>query len=217
MIVKIEIKRVGDMSYKWLEWAQKIQSLSQAGLTYSKDVYDIERFQELREMSSEIIATYTGLSMEKATDLFATEKGYQTPKIDVRGAIFKENKILLVKEKYDGCWALPGGFCDVGLSPAENIVKEIKEEAGITVQAKKLLALLDANKHPHPIQPYHYYKIFIQCEVIGGELQSGVETSAVEFFAEDELPMLSTNRNTVSQIQLLFEFLRDPHKEAIFD
>ncbi|WP_062105458.1 NUDIX hydrolase [Bacillus niameyensis] len=205
------------MSQKWLEWARRIQALSQAGLAFSKDIYDIERFEELRKISVEIMTEYTDMKMEKVIDLFANETGYQTPKIDVRGVIFREEKILMVKEKNDDKWALPGGFCDIGLSPAENIVKEIQEEAGYITQTKKLLALFDANQHPHPPQPYHYYKIFIECEIIGGQGLSGVETSDVRFFAEKELPPLSKNRNTESQIQCLFEFLRDPEKETVFD
>lgn len=205
------------MSLKWLEWAKRIQSLSQAGLTFSKDVYDLERFEELRSISVEIMAEHTELEMEKIKGLFAIEKGYQTPKVDVRGAVFYEGKILMVKEKIDSRWALPGGFCDIGISPAENIVKEIKEESGYDVVPVKLLALLDMNKHPHPPQPYHYYKLFIQCEIIGGDAANGVETKGVDFFQENELPELSLNRNIEPQINMLFEFLRNPDKEAVFD
>src|SRR5690606_7818977 len=117
------------MEYKWLEWAKRIQALSQAGLAFSKDVYDIERYEELRKISVEIMADHTDTEMEKVYDLFANETGYQTPKLDVRGAVFQNNQILLVQENHDGTWSLPGGFCDIGLSPSENIIKEIKEEA----------------------------------------------------------------------------------------
>lgn len=205
------------MRYKWLEWAKKIQSISQAGLTFSKDVYDIERYEELRNLSAQIMLEYTGLEMQKIKDLFTNEAGYQTPKIDVRGAVFINNKILLVREKIDDRWSLPGGFCDIGLSPSENIVKEIKEEAGYDVVPTKLLALLDMNKHPHPPQLYHYYKLFIQCEIIGGQASNGLETKGVHFYHEHNLPNLSLGRNTDTQIKLLFEFLRDPHKDTIFD
>ena len=129
--------------------------------------------------------------------------GYQTPKIDVRGAVFTNNKILLVREKIDDRWSLPGGFCDIGLSPSENIVKEIKEEAGYDVLPTKLLALLDMNKHPHPPQLYHYYKLFIQCEIIGGQASNGLETTGVHFYHEHNLPNLSLGRNTDTQIKLL--------------
>jgi ADP-ribose pyrophosphatase YjhB (NUDIX family) len=205
------------MSHKWLEWAKKIQAISQSGLTFSKDPYDIERYNELRNISAEIMAEYTDSEMEKVVDLFASETGYQTPKVDVRGVVFKENKILLVRESEDLTWSLPGGFCDVGLSATENVVKEIKEESGYNVIPKKLLAVLDMNKHPHPPQPYHYYKLFIQCEIIGGNASAGLETDKIGFFTENVLPPLSTNRNTESQIHMLFDFLRNPLKETIVD
>ncbi|EDL65637.1 mutator MutT protein [Bacillus sp. SG-1] len=206
-----------DMKHKWLEWAQKIQSISQSGLAFSKDVYDIERYEELRDLSAEIMAEYTDVEKETVKGLFALEKGYQTPKADVRGVVFEDNKILLVKEKNNNKWSLPGGFCDVGLSPAENVIKEIKEESGYEVKYKKLLALLDYYKHPHPPQPFHYYKIFIQCELIGGNPEAGLETSEIGFFDENQLPELSVDRNTESQIRLLFEFLRNPEKETLCD
>lgn len=205
------------MSYKWLEWARRIQSLSQAGLTFSNDVYDIERYEELRGISAEIMEDYTDLEMVEIKELFMNETGYQTPKVDVRGAVFKEGKILLVREKHDNKWSLPGGFCEVGLSPSENIVKEIKEEAGYTVASVKLLALLDMNKHPHPPQPYHYYKIFMHCEIIGGQASVGIETKDINFFTENNLPELSTNRNTESQIKAIFDLQRNPDKAVIVD
>lgn len=205
------------MSQQWLDWAKKIQSISQSGLAFSKDAYDIERYEELQKLSAEIIVEHANVEMEKVMALFANEKGYQTPKVDVRGALFYENQILLVREKIDDKWSLPGGFCDVGLSPAENIVKEIKEESGYEAYAEKLVAVLDMNKHPHPPQPFHYYKIFIQCELTGGQAETGLETKDVKFFSEDRLPELSEDRNTKAQIHMLFEFLRDENKVAIFD
>ncbi len=205
------------MEYKWLEWAKRIQALSQAGLAFSKDVYDIERYEELRKISVEIMADHTDTEMEKVYDLFANETGYQTPKFDVRGAVFQNNQILLVQENHDGTWSLPGGFCDIGLSPSENIIKEIKEEAGYDIITKKLLAVCDTHKHEHPPQPYHYYKLFIQCDIVGGSATSGVETDDVRFFSEDQLPPLSTNRNTEAQIHMLFDYLANPNKATYFD
>ena len=205
------------MSNEWLEWAKRIQALSQAGLTFSKDIYDIERYEELRKISVEIMSKYTELEMKKIKHLFANETGYQTPKVDVRGVVFKNQQILMVKENNDNKWALPGGFCDIGLSPSENVVKEIKEESGYDVVPVRLIALFDKNKHPHPPDPYHYYKIFILCEIIGGEATIGIETNNIQFFSENNLPQLSTNRNTESQIKTLFEFLRNPEKETLFD
>lgn len=205
------------MSYQWLEWAKRIQALSQSGLAFSKDVYDIERYEELRMISAEIMAEHTGLEMQKIKDLFLNDTGYQTPKVDVRGVIFQDNKILMVKEKLDDRWSLPGGFCDIGLSAAENIIKEIKEESGYDAVPTKLLAVWDKNKHPHPPEPFHYYKLFIQCEIIGGQPMTGIETSDIQFFSESDIPSLSTNRVVDSQIKTLFEFSRDPTKETLFD
>ncbi|MGP4108549.1 NUDIX hydrolase [Virgibacillus sp. L01] len=205
------------MSYKWLEWAKKIQSISQSGLSFSNDMYDIERYEELRKISTEIMEQYTDLEMEKIEGLFTNETGYQTPKADVRGAVFNDGKILMVREKIDDKWSLPGGFCDIGLSPSENIIKEVKEESGYDVIAKKLVALLDMNKHSHPPQPYHYYKIFIQCELIGGQAEIGIETKDVRFFSENNLPKLSTGRNTETQIKMLFDYLRNPSKLSLVD
>ncbi len=205
------------MSYKWLEWAKRIQSLSQAGLTFSKDVYDLERYEELRKISVEILEQYTDVSMEKITELFASETGYQTPKLDIRGAVFQNGEILMVREKIDDKWSLPGGFCDVGLSPTENIVKEIKEESGYEVKASRLIALLDMNKHSHPPQPYHYYKLFIHCELVGGQAGTGIETKDIGFFPENNLPILSTDRNTVEQIEMLFQYHKNPNHIPIID
>lgn len=205
------------MSDKWLEWAKQIQSIAQAGLTFTNDMYDKERYEQLRTLSIEIMSEYTKLDFESIRDLFANEIGYQTPKADVRGVVFKDNRILMVREKHDDAWALPGGFCDIGESPRENVIKEIQEEAGFHVQPSKLLAVFDTNKHSHPPQPYQYYKLFIQCEIISGEASLGVETKGIDFFAEDSLPNLSLNRNTETQIKRLFEFLRDPEKPTLFD
>jgi ADP-ribose pyrophosphatase YjhB (NUDIX family) len=193
------------MSDKWLEWAKRIQAISQTGLAYSKDVYDKERYEQLLTLSKKILAEYSNLEMEKISLFFANETGYQTPKVDVRGVVFQENKLLLVKEVSDNRWALPGGFCDVGLSPAENAVKEIKEESGYETVCTKLLAVLD------------YHKIFIRCELIGGTPSQGIETKDIGFFPESKLPLLSLNRNTELQIKLMFEFLRNPQKETIID
>ena len=205
------------MSDQWLDWAKRIQALSQTGLAYSKDIFDIERYEELRKISAEILSEYTELEMSKITDLFTNEKGYQTPKVDVRGVVFKDNQILMVQENKDKRWSLPGGFCDIGLSPSENVVKEIKEESGFDVVPVKLLAVLDKNKHPHPPDPYHFYKIFILCEITGGEATVGIETNNVQFFSENNLPQLSTSRITESQIHSLFEYLWNPKKETLFD
>jgi ADP-ribose pyrophosphatase YjhB (NUDIX family) len=202
---------------KWLEWARRMQAISQAGLHFSKDVFDKERYTELQQLSSEIIATYTGVPAEDVGKMLEAEKGYPTPKLDVRGIVFKDDKLLLVKEKMDNRWSLPGGFCEIGLSAGENVVKEMKEESGFDVKPVKLLAVLDSDKHTDKPQLFHYYKVFLQCEIVGGGAQKGVETSEIGFFGEAALPPLSLKRNTEEQIQMLFTFLHNQNKASVFD
>ncbi|OCA84136.1 ADP-ribose pyrophosphatase [Bacillus sp. FJAT-27225] len=205
------------MEPKWLEWAKQLQSIAQAGLTYSKDVYDLERFESIRNISVEILSQHTNMDSKMIKDLFANETGYATPKVDIRAVVFRDDKILMVKENDDGGWSLPGGWGDIGLTPSEVAVKEVKEESGFEVKARKLIAVLDRNSHPHPPSPYHIYKIFIQCEIIGGQPKEGIETEAVDFFAENELPPLSVARNTESQIHLAFKHLHNPAEPVYFD
>ncbi|GEO04288.1 putative ADP-ribose pyrophosphatase YjhB [Adhaeribacter aerolatus] len=204
-------------AHPWLEFAKRVQALAQAGLTYAENSYDQERYQELSEISVAILAELSGEEVPRIKDLFTNEIGYQTPKTDVRAVVFKDGKILMVREKIDNCWSLPGGWADVGFSPGEVAVKETREEAGLEVKPTKILAVLDKKCHPHPPSPYHTYKIFILCETIGGTLQEGSEILAAEYFDRTELPELSTERGTVSQVQLMFEFLDNPAKATVFD
>lgn len=201
----------------WLEWAKKLQEISQAGLEYSVDVFDRERFEQICEISREIMTNYTEASKEKISDLFTNETGYATPKVDVRAVVFKEGKILLVKEKLDKSWALPGGWADIGLSPSENAVKETKEEVGYDVKPVKVIAVMDKLKHAHPRSPYQIYKFFILCEIIEEGLPDGIETSEVAFFSENNLPKLSVARNTENQIRSAFKHLKDPKRSIYFD
>ncbi|WMT39662.1 NUDIX hydrolase [Paenibacillus sp. D2_2] len=205
------------MQTKWIEWAKQIQAISQAGLTYSKDVYDIERFEQLRTLSIEILNEYTDVDSDKIRNLFANEMGYPTPKVDVRGVIFKDNQILLVRERADGAWSLPGGWADIGLSSKEVVVKEVKEESGLDVIPVKLLGLIDKKFYNHPPSAFHVYKVFILCEIVGGQFKTGIETEQVGFFEEEYLPDLSKDRNTIEQIQTLFEMMKNPNKEIMFD
>ncbi|WP_232698227.1 NUDIX hydrolase [Brevibacillus daliensis] len=202
---------------KWLKWAKEIQAIAQTGLTYSKDVYDLERYESLRQISIDILANYTSIDEQIIKLTFANETGYATPKVDIRGVVFWDNKILMVREKADGAWALPGGWADIGLSPSEIAVKEIKEESGYDVKPLRLLAVLDKKYHDHPPEPYHVYKLFIECAIVGGQGQGGVETSEVGFFEENELPMLSVERNTEKQIKSMFASHRDPSSMVMCD
>ena len=202
---------------KWLEVAKKLQSIAQAGLEYSKDKYDIERFQEIREISIDILENHTDMERERIKDLFACETGYQTPKIDIRAAIFREDEILLVKEKLDGKWSLPGGWADIDLSIRENLIKEAMEEAGAKIIPLRILAIYDRNRNVNIPFPHSVYKIFVQCKYLESKFVENIETEETGFFSVDQLPELSETRNTASQIKMCFRYKDRPFHEPYFD
>ncbi|MEN1935804.1 NUDIX hydrolase [Paenibacillus sp. 102] len=205
------------MEVKWIDWVKQIQAIAQAGLTYSKDVYDIERFGQLRDLSVTMMSHYTRADWEVVEKLFASETGYQTPKVDIRAVVYQDDKLLFVKEKSDGKWALPGGWADVGYTPTEVAAKEVWEETGYKVDHFRLLAVFDKEKH-HPLpSATHVYKIFIGCEIVGGEKQTSIETEEVNFFGEKEIPELSTARNTEWQIREMFAHMKDRNKKSLLD
>lgn len=205
-----------DNKEPWLKWAVELQAIAQAGLFYGKDCFDKERYERIREISAEMLSCKTGLSMEKVKDLFCSDIGYQTPKIDTRAAIFQNGKILLVHEA-NGSWALPGGWCDVDLSVAENTVKEVKEEAGLDVIVKRVIAVQDREKHNLPIYAYKVCKIFLECEAIGGEFIPNIETTGTSYFGMDELPELAEEKNTREQIEMCFHAMQSETWQALFD
>ena len=205
------------MSLNWLDIAKQIQSISQAGLTFTENKYDQERYEILRDLSVQIIHEQTGLVKEKVKEVFASEKGYQTPKVDIRGVVFRKGKILMVQESIDNHWSIPGGWADVGFTPFEVAGKEVFEEAGLEVNPIRLSAVLDKRSHKHPPDLFHVYKMFILCKDTGGPLKCGMETLDAGFFGLDELPPLSVNRNTKEQIELMFEFHRNPDKKMVCD
>jgi ADP-ribose pyrophosphatase YjhB (NUDIX family) len=202
---------------KWLEWAQKLQAIAQNGLTYSENPFDIERFKAVQAIAAEIMATHTNVEHNYVLDLFAREVGYATPKVDVRGAVFRENTILLVKERVDGCWTLPGGWADVGESPSEVTVKEVYEESGYQTRAVKLIAVYDRDKQGHPPFPHYVYKLFFLCELLSGFPTPSIETEEVGFFPEDGIPQLSLGRVTPAQISRAFNHYRHPDLPTDFD
>jgi ADP-ribose pyrophosphatase YjhB (NUDIX family) len=205
------------MKEKWLEWASKLQSIAQAGLTYSENQYDIDRYQQIRTLSVEILHEYTEISHEKIRDIFASETGYQTPKVDIRASVFKDNKILLVREKIDGAWSLPGGWADVNSSVGESAVRECIEEAGAHVKPRRIIAIHQADKHYDFPYPYTIYKIFVECELIENNFTDNTETLEAGFFPFDTLPPLSVERNTPEQIQMCFNAKKLKIFETIFD
>jgi len=206
------------MEPKWLEWAKRLQALSQNGLTYAQDPFDRERYEQIRHIVAEMLAEKAGVKIEDVLDLFVREKDYATPKVDVRGAVFKDGKILLVKERSDGKWSLPGGWADVGESPSESVEREVQEESGFRVKAKRLAAVYDRGKHPHkPLMHYHIYKLFFICEITGGQATTSSETEQVAFFEESDLPELSITKILPEQITKMFEHYRRDELPAYFD
>ena len=202
---------------KWLHWAIEIQSLAQAGLAYTDNVYDIERYERLREIAAEMINEKSDIPLDKVKDLFCCETGYQTPKLDTRAAIFKNGKILLVHES-NGTWSLPGGWCDVLESVESNTLKEVREETGLEARAVRLISVQDRNKHNKPIYAYGVCKVFVLCEVIGGKFEENIETTEIRYFSADELPEnLAEEKTSREQIEMCFEAYADDNWQTQFD
>lgn len=201
----------------WLHWAQQIQAIAQNGLTFSKDPFDRERYEQLRALACEILEKYTGLDITVIHNLFGVDTGYATPKVDIRVVVFMNNKVLLVKQKDTGRWALPGGWADIGQSPSEVAIKELREETGYEGKPVKVIAIYDKKCHPHPPSAYYTYKILIQCELVGGAPSPGLEIDNIDFFDEHFLPSLSEERVTLSQLDEAFRHLRDPNRPTAFD
>lgn len=207
------------MNPQWLTWARQIQAIAQNGLAYSTNGYDIERYEQLQALAAAIMAAHTDGDIPMLRELFRGEQGYATPKVDVRGAVFREGKLLLVQERADGGWTLPGGWADVGDAPAAAVVREIAEESGFATVATKLLAVYDRDhpRHNHPPLAQHVYKLFFRCEIVGGAAAASHETAAVAFFARHELPPLSLTRVVPTQIARLFAHYDDPTLPTEFD
>jgi ADP-ribose pyrophosphatase YjhB (NUDIX family) len=205
------------MNNKWLEWATELQSIAQAGLTFGENQYDRDRYQQIRDLSVDILHQYTEMDHNKIRDLFASETGYQTPKVDIRAAVFKEDKILLVHEKIDGKWSLPGGWADVNSSVKESAVRECFEEAGAIIKPRRVVAIHHGNKHNNHNYPFTIYKIFVECELLEYRFAENTETLGSDFFSRDNLPELSTERNTLEQVKLCFEAKKSKVFETLFD
>jgi ADP-ribose pyrophosphatase YjhB (NUDIX family) len=202
---------------QWLLWSRRLQAIAQDGLTYTRDGYDLGRYEQLRELAAEILAAHSTGTMQEARDLLTLETGPATPKVDVRAAVFREGRVLLVKEPGEMGWSLPGGWADVGESPSEAAVRETLEESGYRVRPVRLLAAYDRDRHGHPPITYHVYKLVFSCEILDETPLSDVDTDGVRFYGEDELPELSITRVTRDQISRFFEQHRDPDRPADFD
>ena len=200
----------------WLGWAREIFSLSQSGLTYSGNQYDLERYKRLQEITAEIIASQSEISKESVLDSFSMQAGYITPKVDVRGAVVRDGNILLIQERADGNWAMPGGWADLGDSPATVAEREVWEESGFRVKAEKVVAVIDANRI-EPMEFYHAYKIIFLCRLLDGEPRTSYETLAVDFFDPRHLPPLSSYRTNEDMIREVFAHIENPERRAAFD
>lgn len=201
---------------RWLAWAREIQALCQTGLTYSTSDYDTQRYRRLAEIAAEIVQDRGGLSKERLVEDFLAQPGYATPKVDVRGAVLRDGRILLVKEWVDGRWCMPGGWADVGDCPSEMVVREVQEESGFEVVPRKVIGVYDANRQP-PLEFYHAYKIVFFCNIVGGAARPSDETESVEFFAFDKLPPLSSNRTSERHLAEVLAHVKDPERPAAFD
>ena len=203
-----------DNNTLWINWITELQAMAQNGLTYVKDIYDKERYLRLREMAAEMMAHVTDIPVEKMPELFCYERGYQTPKIDVRSAIVENEKILLVQEN-SGKWSIPGGWCDINLSVKENAIKEAKEEAGLDIELRRVVALQDRKKHNFPPQASSICKVFVLCKALGGKFEANSETTASGWFGLDNLPELDKGKPTRDQLELCIEASKAEHWDTL--
>ena len=204
------------LSERWLNWAIELQAIAQAGLAYSPNAFDKERFRRVRQIAAEMVSVKSGWPLSEVETVFCGEQGYPTPKLDTRAAIFEAGKILLVRER-DGRWSLPGGWVDVTQSIGENAVKEVREEAGLEARALRLIAVQDRDRHNPPRYIYPICKIFVLCEGLGGAFTQNLETTESGYFALSEMPPLATEKCTRAQVEMCFAAAADPHWQAPFD
>lgn len=200
-----------EMTREVLEYVKRVQALAKIGLSYTENPFDIERYEELREISEKLQVKLTDMTLEQVRGYFSALDSYPTPKSDVRAAIFQDGQILLIRERTDGRWAMPGGWCDIGLTPSENVIKEVREESGLEVKVNRLLAVWDKKMHDHPPTPVAVYKFIFLCEITGGQLAHGFEVLDQGFFDLNDLPPLSMERNTPKQLERIFQLSRHPH------
>jgi ADP-ribose pyrophosphatase YjhB (NUDIX family) len=209
---------MNEQASKWLDWAREIQALAQTGLAYSQIEYDIRRYRRLEGIAAEIVARHTTLPAEAILENFHIQPGYATPKIDVRGAAIRDEKVLLVQERSDGGWTMPGGWGDVGEKPSAMVAREVLEESGFEVRVERLVAVYDANRIPGArAEFYHAYKLIFLCSIIGGEARPSDETSAVDFFDMDHLPPLSNFRTSRQMLEEVFAQFAESARPAAFD
>ncbi len=207
------------MTAQWLDWVRRLQAVSQIGLTYATDPFDIERYEAIRDIAAEMAAAHTGNDFTTIQNIFAHQKGYATPKVDVRGVVIRQGKMLLVKERREELWAVPGGAADTGESPKQAVEREVYEETGYEVEATRLLAIFDRDHPRHGLSPlpFSVYVLFFQCDLLGGEPTFSIETNGVGFFDRDQIPALSPLRGSSGQVDRLFDLCAHPEWPTEFD
>lgn len=205
------------MTPRWLAWARQIQALAQSGLAYTQNPYDIQRYRQLMEIAAEMVQDHTEQAAPGLLTSFVAQVGYATPKVDVRGAVVQEGKILLVQESRDQLWCMPGGWADVGELPSASVEREVWEESGFRVRAYRVVGIFDANRGGGPLAFFHAYKMVFLCDVIGGAAQPSDETTAVGFFPFDDLPPLSAARTNERHLAEVLAYLKDPLRPVAFD
>jgi ADP-ribose pyrophosphatase YjhB (NUDIX family) len=202
---------------RWLEWAREIQALAQTGNQYALNEFQRQRYNRLIEIAAEMVDEHTSLGYPQVYKAFSSQIGYATPRVDVRGAVFKDQRLLLVRERSDGGWTLPGGWADVGDIPSQAAEREVLEEAGYQVKATKVVGVYDANRFGS-LELFHAYKIVFLCDLISGEASSSVETSEVAFFLKNELPeALSAERTSLRHLEDAYYCLDEVNRPTIFD
>jgi ADP-ribose pyrophosphatase YjhB (NUDIX family) len=201
----------------WLTMGRELRAIAQIGLAFTKDPFDRQRFERIRELSAAMLAQGSDADTAKILDLFARDVGYATPKVDVRGAAFQDGRLLLVREISDGRWTLPGGWADVNQTPAECVIREVYEESGFEARVRKLAAVHDYRTRNAPRHVDSIYKLFFLCELTGGSPRASEETSEIAFFARNDLPPLSLGRTTPYQIELMFRHAEEPGLPTEFD
>jgi ADP-ribose pyrophosphatase YjhB (NUDIX family) len=200
-----------------LDLSRRLLALSQTGLHFTAEEYDRERYREIGDIAARLLELQADVRADEVRQAWFVEDGYATPKMDVRGAIFRDGRVLLVRERTDGRWTIPGGWADVNDTPSSAVLKEIEQESGFTARILKLAAVWDRNKHNPLPSLFHSWKAFFVCEITGGEARTSYETTAVEFFPLDELPELSTGRSTAEQIRRMYQHYLEPHLPTEFD
>jgi ADP-ribose pyrophosphatase YjhB (NUDIX family) len=203
---------------EWIDWTKQIKAIAQIGLTYTQDKYDLQRYHQLTQIAHEMIAKLADVPKVKVDHFFIPDSGYATPKVDLRAGIIKDKQVLLVKERSDSRWALPGGWADVNESPSCGIIREVKEESGFDVKVNRLIAIKDRSLHPYsPQYPNHIYKMLFLCELISGQPEKNIEIEEIDFFSLTKLPPLSISRILEDDIRMVFEYHQNPDKPVQCD